>query len=543
MPPIRMLASLASRPRSLSYGERFRALSRLFPLVVPLATLACAPPSAPKATPAKSITDQVRVEHVDTTDAPAPDKQRGDLDVLVGPENEPVVFRDVRNVALAPGLSRITLPGVPLDLEAGHVGVRTPDAKAPVELVEMRPFGGALTPQRVLEPSLGKTVLAYLWDPSKNAEVAKSATLLAVTDDGPVVAVDGAVRLLTYGRVAVSQLPPTLRPDPAVELLVRATAEAPRIELTYTTRLVKAALEYQLVKPAGSANAELVGLVGVSNETGAALEKAQVSLTSDASETSKFASPSPSSANTANTANAAANVSVPTTRLRLPNVLTLAHGERTLVRLFGPRDVSLTRKVIFEGRGLPFDGTPEEYGNTSVHAVLDARVTNGEALSMNGMIPGRAHLFERGANAPPHAFGTAAARPLPGALGLRVDLGDENKLPSKRKLTQRRTLGRCVIETSWEVTFSNPTEEPLPVEDVEPVDGKYEILDSSLPPIAKEVDHFAFGVTLPPNGEVKLKFRVRTSSCVVQRSHYWQPSWAKPSWSKANASSAMKGGS
>jgi hypothetical protein len=312
--------------------------------------------------------------------------------------------------------------------------------------------------------------------------------------------------------------------------LLRAQGAVPQIELTYTTRLVKTAVEYQLVRATGAATAELVGLVGVSNETGAPLVRADLTLTSAASETSKFAAstaaPSPPSS------------AVPTTSVHLPAPLTLGRGERSLTRLFGPREVSLTRKVIFEGRGLPFDGAPDEFSNASVHAVLDARVAGAEPLSTHGMIPGRAHLFERSASAPPHAYGTAVARPLPGALGLRIDLGDENKLPSKRRLTQKRTLGRCTIETAWEVTITNPTEEALPVEDVEPVDGKYELLDSSVPPIAKEVDHFAFGLTLPPNGEVKLKFRVRTMSCVVQRSHYWQPSWGKPSWSSSPSKGA-----
>jgi hypothetical protein len=58
-------------------------------------------------------------------------------------------------------------------------------------------------------------------------------------------------------------------------------------------------------------------------------------------------------------------------------------------------------------------------------------------------------------------------------------------------------------------------------------------------PIAKEVDHFAFGATIPANGEIKIKFRVRTSSCVMQRSQYWRPSWGKSSW----ANSPSKSGS
>jgi len=496
--------------------------------LLPLA-VACAPPAAPAGAKSEGpAVAEVKVERVGAATPPL-DRRRGALEVLVGPESEPCAVRDVRNVELVAGLSRVTVTGVPSDLEAGHVAVRASGADGALETVEVRPYTQAITKERLLEPSIGKEVTAYVWDPAKNAEVGQRATLLGLTAEGPVVSLGGSVRVLSDARIAVAGLPSTLRAEPALELLVRAAAATKQVELSYTTRLVRAALEYQLVRAPGAANAELSGLVGVSNEMGTPLEAAHVMLTSNPSETSKFAQQTAAQT-------AADERAMTTTRVDLVAPLTLAHGERALVKLFGPREVALTRKVIVEGRGLPYDGAPEEVGSASVHAVLDARVTNAEPLSRQGMVGGQAHLFERAASAPAHAYGTAVARPLPAAMGLRVDLGDETKVPNKRKLVQKRTLSRCVIETSWEVTITNATEEPLPVEDVEPVDGKYEILDSSTPPIAKEVDHFAFGATVPANGETKLKFKVRTSACSVQRSRYWQPSWAKSSWSKPSKS-------
>jgi hypothetical protein len=108
-------------------------------------------------------------------------------------------------------------------------------------------------------------------------------------------------------------------------------------------------------------------------------------------------------------------------------------------------------------------------------------------------------------------------------VGLRIDLGNEKQVEILRRLTAVRSLKRCVSETSWEVSVTNPTEEPMPFEDVEPVSGDYTILDSSLPATAKEKDYFGFGFSVAGKAAVRLKFRVRVMSCVETMSHpgYW----------------------
>jgi hypothetical protein len=65
------------------------------------------------------------------------------------------------------------------------------------------------------------------------------------------------------------------------------------------------------------------------------------------------------------------------------------------------------------------------------------------------------------------------------------------------------------------------------------VTGKYRLIDSSVPAIATEQDHFAFAITVPPSGQSTLKFKVKTMGCVVTQRHYWQPSWNK-GWGNQN---------
>ncbi len=490
-----------------------------------LAVVGCGGATPAPSAPAKvAAGPDVQVERVSpASGAQAKDATRLGLSILVAPEGEPAIFRDQRHLTLGRGTARVSLRGVPSDLDSGQVTVRSLTTGAKLETVEVRAYAGALTPRGLLEPYLGREVVAYLWDDPAKRDVARRGTLVGLSPDGPIVAIDNETRVVSFGRVAVSKLPDNVRVEPTVELLLTSDREVQDVELTYGTKQLKGAMVYQVVRAPGAATALLLGSVGLLNENETPIPDAMVSLTSDTTAPTQFGTPGKETDSL-------------TTFVRMPAPVALGGGEKAMVRLFGPTEAGLTRKVVLEGPGFPVDGGPEEYGNASVRAVLDATLAGAAVLSPSGMIPGTAHLFERAGTEPPRAYGTAGARPLPGARGLRVDLGSEDKYPTKRRMLAKKNLGRCTFETSWDVSVQNPTEEPLPIEDVEPVSGKYEVLDSSIPPSAKEHDHFAFAFTVPPTGETHVKFRVRTSSCVTVRRRYWGPSFGKPSWSSPSKS-------
>ncbi|MBN1609191.1 MAG: hypothetical protein JW940_21355 [Polyangiaceae bacterium] len=503
------------------------------------------PAKAPQAAkPPPSAAPEAAAVHVETVAlAPAsdkPDPTRLGLHVLVADESRPVVVRDRRRLILGKGGLRMTLRGVPRDLEPTTVSIRTLTNGAHLELVDVRFYDGQVTPAALLAPYAGKPVVAYLWDQKGSGEERQPATLLGVSESGPVVSVDRQTRLLEFGRVAVPALPEGLRPEPTLELVVSSDRDTQDVELTYSCHSVRAGMQYQLFHVPGAATAQVTGLLGVSNESGVPLSQALVTLTSEVDEPTEFAETETAGDKSATTeAQRPAKKQPPsTTFVRWTSPLSLAIGERALLRLFGPTETRLTRKVVVEGPGLPIAVGESAY-NASIRAVLDAESLDEAPLSEAGLVGGQAQLFERLASEPPRAYGTAAARPLPGARGLRVDLGTENQYPASRRLVSRRSLGRCTAETAWEVTVSNPTEAPVLVEDVEPVTGKYRLIDSSVPAIATEADHFVFAMTVPPGGQSTLKFRVRTMGCVMARRHYWQPSWNK-GWGKQSWNSEAR---
>jgi hypothetical protein len=103
--------------------------------------------------------------------------------------------------------------------------------------------------------------------------------------------------------------------------------------------------------------------------------------------------------------------------------------------VFGAREVSLSRKLVVEGPGLPKDDSPGEYPSQGIQAVLDAETSDGKPVSDQGMVRGASELYENAGS----FFGSATARPLPGGLGLRVQLGEDRGLDLAAKHQPRAT--------------------------------------------------------------------------------------------------------
>jgi hypothetical protein len=357
----------------------------------------------------------------------------------------------------------------------------------------------------------------------------EEGVLVGVGSDRALVRVNGDVSSVELERVALVDAPAA----PTLEAVVRGETADVDVELTYSTALLKSAVSYRLVRAIGTTHAWLDGYATIANETGVDFTQGSITLTADVPALRDFSQGAAAAAKGAPAADTAA--------IRFPSPLSVPSGRTVATRLFGPSEVTLTRRIVVEGPGLPIyaGSEPGEMGNASVRAVVDATTVSPGKLSPMGMLAGSTDLFEGDlqANDPPRWFGDTISRPLPGGVGLRTDLGDERHFEARRRLVSIKGLGRCVTDSSWEVVVTNPTEEAIPFEDVEPVSGDYVLLDSSLPAIAKERDYFGFGFPVDGKATVRLKFRVRVTSCVdTGRRGYWYAGGAK----KANGKPMAK---
>ena len=476
--------------------------------------------SAPSAsqTTALAPTLTVTASHSDKTPRPAPIRKA--LYARIRQDAGPATVRELRPVHLAAGSSTLTFQSLPADFDAHTFGVRAVPAgsTAPFRVVETRVLGTSPTVQRLLGASVGKPVRVRSGEEHSTWD---DGTLVAVSSDTALVSVGGAIVSVPVKQVAFVDAPA----EPVLEAAVQGTAGDTDVELTYATSLLHSTVTYNLVRIAGTARGMLGGAATLTNASGADLPSAIVTLSTDIPSLKDF------------TQGGAAKVAPPaggdTALIRFAAPISLAAWGSVSVPLFGPSEVTLTRRVVIEGLGLPvYTGTePGETTNTSVRAVVDATAAQPGKLSPLGMLPGSTDLFETepAGSDPPRKYDGTYSRPLPGGVGLRIDLGDERGFDTRRRLLGTRSLGRCVSESTWEVSVTNPTEELIPFEDVEPVSGDYVVVESSLPATAKERDYFGFEFPVAGKATVKLRFRARVTSCVETRTRgYWYGGLGKP---------------
>ena len=473
--------------------------------------------AAPRSPPPSSVPARAPTPHGRET-ASTPEVQRIALLARVGQDGVPAIVRDVRRVEIAAATSTLTFRALPVDFDIHGVSLREVGATATspaqdhrrLEIVSLRASGTTSTAESLASGHIGKRV--RVWK-GRDGTSWDEGVLVGVTGQRALVAVNGDVTSTDLEHVSLSGAPS----EPSLEANVTGTKGPADAELTYATAQIRSTVGYRLVRHGGSSLGALGGDATISNDSGIDMPDTSFIITADAPSPRDFAQGGPSKSAGASD----------TTAIRFTNRISVPAGRSVATRLFGPSEVALTRRIVIEGMGLPiYAGTPPgEMSNASVRAVVDATNVTGGKLSAQGMLPGATELFDADAQAtdPPRWYGSTASRPLPGGIGLRIDLGDEKQFETQRRMVAMKSLGRCVSESTWEVSVTNPTEEPLPFEDVEPVTGDYSVLESSLPATAKEKDYFGFAFPVAGKSTVRLKFRVRVTSCVERSGSrgYW----------------------
>lgn len=477
------------------------------PLFCTLLLSGCAPQQV-----IPSATSPVSATHTEAPPAPmksaTPDDTRSRRTSVVIDPSGVATFHEVREVA---GGSLLSLSGFPRDVQGLWV-------EGNGLSIVREELSRALAGKKLSE---GRAVRVVTEDGGEASDGV--LVTLDERDDVVVMRTPNRERAARTHSFRTIQPPLPLSPlqqmlTPTLRLSVQNDSNTPnQLRVFYTTHALGHHMEYVLIKQPSADRALLSGALTLANKTGVAITQAKVTLSDTAASLSGFGS------START-NA--------TSLNLANLANLDPDTEARFPVFYTREVALSRKIVVAGPGLPREYALGEVGNESTVAVLDAETVDGKQVSDQGMVRGDAELYEKSGG----YFGTAGARPLPGGLGLRVQLGADNGLDVRRRLVARRVLKRCVTETSWEIRLHNTTEAPVSYQDVEPVSGTYEVLESSVAVLAKEGDHFAFGGTLQPNAEQRLTFRVRVTGCEAAPVRYWGQ-YGKPSgWTKESGS-------
>ena len=474
-----------------------------------------------RAAKAASTAAESRAASADTLDARTPiprvrstSDDRESVTITVYNQNFGLV-REIRSLPVGVG---------PVELEYGDVA-----SAIQTETVHVRPLGGGfqvleqnyqydlLSPQKLLEKYVGRTVTVYRRNPETEREEAIEAEVLSV-NNGTILKIGDEITFNIPGRLAFPEVPDNLIAEPTLVWLADSRSDRQRLEVSYLTNQLNWKSDYVMVIGEDDEEADITGWVTLSNHSGASYENASLKLV--AGDVQRVGGREEQlRAARAMAADAVAEQQFTEEGFfeyhlyTLGRPTTVGNNEQKQVTLLEAADFDVTKRLIFYGASHYYRG---QYGEVVSNQKVDVTLEfeNDEENRMGMPLPaGIVRVYKEDASGAQQFIGEDRIDHTPRGERVRIRMGDAFDVVGDRRQMDWTALGGCVSESTWEVELRNHKDEDVEVDVIEPIGGDWDILRSSHRAERLDAHTFKFTVDVPARGETTVEYRVRVRWC------------------------------
>jgi hypothetical protein len=430
------------------------------------------------------------------------------------------LVREERRLELGRGRVELAFADVSAHIQPETVHLRALDAPDQLQVLEQNYRYDLLTPEKLLEKYVGKRVKVVRYNEKLGTDEIKIADVLAV-ENGPVLRIDGEVVTGFGGRFVFPDVPANLVAKPTLVWLLASGVEKQRVEVSYLTANLGWRADYVLVLDAKDETGDLTGWVTLTNGSGASYENAELKLV--AGDVQRVTPPQPMPMPEMAAMDMAPAAPPPPQFKQeslfeyhlyaLQRPTNLLDRETKQVALLEAHGVKLKKKLVFRGVEDFYRGLYEEFPKNQkvgVFVVLD----NSEKSGLGMPLPkGTVRVYKADQSGAQQFVGEDAIDHTPRDEELEIKLGEAFDVVADRKQMAWKTLGQCASESTWQIELKNHKDTAETVEDIEPVNGDWEMIQSSHPAVKKDANTFVFTVPVPARGSTKISYRVRIRWC------------------------------
>jgi len=421
-----------------------------------------------------------------------------------------------------------------VSLNAGHnlLALREVSGQIKPETASLRSLSGArlvlreqnfdfdlLTPQKLLDKYVGKTVTVVRHHEQSNTETREQATVLA-NNQGVVLKYADRIEtgLPAGARIVYGDVPATLRDRPTLVVdLDSDKAGTQRAELSYLSGGLAWKADYVASLADDEKTLDLAGWVTLTNQSGAAYENAKLQLVAgDVNRVREDFAERMARGRMAMPAAAPA----PMAREELFEYHLYTLGQPTTLRdqqtkqvaLLSAAHVPVQKEYRMEGAEYWFQEntkTPERGDKRSVEVFIG--FTNKDGDLGQPLPKGIVRVYKKDKEGRPLFIGEDRVDHTPKNEQVRLKLGKAFDITGNWKRTDFSRIDKRVFEMEITVELSNAKNEPVIVRVVEPVPGDWKMLKESHPHIKSSASSAMWDISVPADGKTTLTYRVRTT--------------------------------
>ena len=452
------------------------------------------------AAPAAAQAPSAQVPSAQSQSPQAPSAQ-GRLAVTIYNDNLALV-QDVRQLSIPAGVSRQEFPDVSAQIRAETVSFAASDAG----IVEQNFDYDLLTPAKLMEKAVGKTVTIVRVNPSNGAETREQAKILAA-NGGVVLQIGSRIEVLRDDgmpvRVIFDQVPQNLRARPTLSVTVDSSRAGVRpAQLTYLTPGLGWKADYVVLfdEPAGRLDAQ--GWITLSNSTGTTFTDAAVVMVAGMPSQEGVDNDRRESLRRAGTESGTRERLADYYLYPLKQRTTIANAQTKQVSFLDARGVPGRKAYVYE---VPWLRTAT-YGESASTLIL---FRNSGTEGIADQLPaGTVRVYMKDRRGDPQFVGANTIGHIPMGSEVEVRTGAAFDVLVKPVMEKREKLGDRKWRTTMRYTLTNARPQAVTVDLVQKgLEWVWEdtrIVEESLKSERRSADAAVWHVPVPANGEASV---------------------------------------
>ncbi|MBV6475586.1 MAG: DUF4139 domain-containing protein [Rhodocyclaceae bacterium] len=421
------------------------------------------------------------------------------------------LVKEVRGIAFQRGANSIALRDVSAKMRPETASLRALGGGG-LRLVEQNFDFDLLTPQKLLEKYVGRSVTVIKTNPATGAETREPAEVLA-TNGGVVLKYADRIESGVPGRIAYGSIPPNLRERPTLVVqLESAAAGRQNAELSYLTGGLSWRADYVAELAGDESKLDLAGWVTLTNQSGASYENARLQLVAgdvnrvrDELRTQQFAA----KAMAAPPAAEMAREQLFEYHLySLARPTTILDNQTKQVALLSAAAVPVRKEYRLAGQDWYYRGAQSDLGRQHKVAVFVEFDNKGGELGMP-LPKGIVRVYKKDSRGNALFIGEDRIDHTAKNETVRLKLGDAFDVKASRKQTGFRKIADRVYESAFSIELSNAKDSAVTVKVVEPVPGDWEMVAESQKHAKGDAHSAVWLVQVPAQGKATLDYSVR----------------------------------
>jgi len=470
----------------------------------PASILACAVMTAAALTTTQAFAEEVAI---------GTDRQTGIAVTIYN--NDLALIRDQRQVDLKSGLNEIAFIDVSAD-------IRPQTAQLTVEggglnVTEQNFDFDLLTPQKLLEKSVGGAIRVIRTNPATGADSSEEAKVLSVSEGLAVLQIGDRIEAAVPGRLVFSAVPPKLRARPTLVTKALSDKAGPTtVTLSYLTHGLSWQADYAASLSVDEKTIDLNGLVTLTNQSGITYEDAELELVAgevnqvmDKLTYEKFANIDIQTA--AGPAPMAEAPSFEYHLYRLDTPVTIQQNQTKQVAMMAASGVPVAKQYWITNAAETWNNYSHDAGeDVRINATVKLKLINDEKSRLGMPLPeGVVRVYKLNSRGKAVFVGEDSIEHTPKNEEAILTLGQAFDITARVNQTDHKRISEQVYEKAYEIEIKNAKKEAVTVDLREHMSGIWTLLAESQEHRKLGANTVGWLVDVPAEGSTKLSYRVR----------------------------------